>query len=226
MNKKGYFIVLEGPDKAGKSIQLPRVAEWLRSLGLDVVTTREPGGTFIGDQIRHVLLDKDNKGKFVPISEALLFQASRGQLVEEVIRPRLDEGKIVLCDRFKESSIVFQGFARGLGREVIMDLNDVSTSRLEPDLVVFLDIDVDTIIERRDGSGEVNRIDEEDNEFHQMVVDAYRQFYKEDQETTKMWERIDASKDIDEVFDEIKTKIEARLISAGLIERANLGKER
>lgn len=226
--RRGYFIVFEGPDKAGKTLQMVKTREWIASLGLNFITTREPGGTANGDRIRSIIVDLKNK-TLLPRAEALLFQASRAQLVDEVIKPALEAGKIVFCDRYKESSIMFQGYARGLDPKAIMALNEFSTEGLDADLTVYFRISKDELNRRKlvdAQKGLLERIDLESDNFHEKVINAYDRLYEEDQRGPKKWEIIDANKPPDEVSNELKGKLEARLIAAGFLERANLGKER
>lgn len=223
--KKGFFIVFEGPDKAGKTTQVPKTAEWLRSEGLDVYTTREPGGTSIGDQIRKIIADLSNR-EMHPLTEALLFQASRAQLVGEVIERIIAEGSIILCDRYKESSLIYQGLARKLGIPLVETLNEISTAGRDADLTLFFDVDAEVLTERMSKLGNLERIDLEGINFHRRVVDQYRQFYQKDQSGPKKWRRIDGVKSEEEVFGQVKKEVEGALLSNGIIERPLLGKER
>ncbi|MFO7662264.1 MAG: dTMP kinase, partial [Chloroflexota bacterium] len=142
------FITLEGPEGAGKSSQVRPLADFLRRNGFTVETTREPGGTIIGNQIRVCLHDTANTA-MRPITEVLLYAASRAQLVEEVIRPALAEGKIVLCDRYADSTMAYQGYGRGIDMEVLEGLTELATGGLKPDLTLLLDIDVAQGLARR-----------------------------------------------------------------------------
>jgi len=134
---KGLFITIEGPDGAGKSTQIIFIKKFLEEKGYEVLLTREPGGTVIGEKIRGLLLDKSHQ-EMSDITEALLYAASRAQHVAELIIPALSEGKIVLCDRFVDSSIVYQGKGRGLGLESITNINDFATCGLKPNLTILL----------------------------------------------------------------------------------------
>src|SRR3989304_3975926 len=136
------FICLEGREGSGKTSQLPGLAETLRSHGYALLTTREPGGTSIGDQIRQVLFDLDNKTMH-PRTEILLFQASRAQLVEEIIRPALKAGTIVLCDRYADSTLAYQGYGHGVDLDALRQIVSFATGGLKPDLTVFLDVPVE-----------------------------------------------------------------------------------
>jgi dTMP kinase len=139
----GFFLVLDGPDGGGKTTQAARLADWLRERGFDVVTCRDPGGTELGNRLRSLLMDRDS----VPVAmraEMLLFMASRAQMVEEIIRPSLDVGKVVICDRFLLSTIVYQGFGGGLDLAEVAEVGRSATGGLLPDLTVVLDVPPET----------------------------------------------------------------------------------
>lgn len=173
----GFFVTFEGMDGSGKGTQIDLLLPHLRTQGREVVVNREPGGTLIGRQIRRILLDAANTN-LQPTAELLLYFASRAQAVEEVIIPALNEGKVVISDRFTDSTTVYQGAARGLGPEVVELLDAVSCQGLVPDLTILLDIDVDISIARaatrnaESGSTET-RLDEESREFHAKVREGY-----------------------------------------------------
>ena len=166
------FITLEGPEGSGKTSQLPGLAETLRSHGYALLTTREPGGTSIGDQIRQVLFDLDNK-TIHPRTEILLFQASRAQLVEEIIRPALKAGTIVLCDRYADSTLAYQGYGHGVDLDALRQIVSFATGGLKPDLTVFLDVPVEEGLKRRNKGGDWNRLDDYDLAFHRRVRAGY-----------------------------------------------------
>lgn len=165
----GFFIALEGGDGAGKSTQVKLLAEKLKTLGHDVVITREPGGSPIAEKIRHVVLDVANLG-LNERAEALLFAASRAEHVASTIKPSLDLGKTVITDRYMDSSIAYQGIARGLGLEHIRNLNLWATDNLVPDLTIILDVDAEHGLNR---VADPNRLEEESTEFHVVVRDAF-----------------------------------------------------
>ena len=142
----GKFIVLDGPDGSGKSTQITMLAEWLSDQGAEVVTVCDPGGTKVGEKIRSVLLDRET-GSVSPMCEVLLFMASRAQLIEERVRPAMEAGKVVLCDRFISATIAYQG-AVGIDHETIIKLGDTATGGLWPDLTIILDVPVETGAER------------------------------------------------------------------------------
>lgn len=189
------FITVEGPDGSGKTSQLPLLAASLRKQGYDVLTTREPGGTVIGDQIREVLFDLNNKSMH-PRAEILLFQASRSQLVEEVIRPALAAGKVVLCDRYADSTLAYQGYGHQINLEVLSEIVDFATCGLKPDLTLFLDISVEEGLQRRTAGGDWNRLDDYDVEFHQRVRDGYTKMIAAD---PQRWAVVNAARSADAV---------------------------
>jgi dTMP kinase len=182
------FITLEGPEGSGKSSQLPDLAEFLSGQGWDVLTTREPGGTPIGDQIRQILMRLDNQ-ELHPRTEILLFLASRAQLVEQVIKPALREGKLVLCDRFGDSTLAYQGYGHGLNLDTLRTMLDFATDKLKPDLTLLLDVDVETGLQRKRKEDEWNRLDAYALAFHQRVREGYHELCRQEPER---WRVIDA----------------------------------
>ena len=182
------FITLEGPEGSGKSSQLPDLAEFLSGQGWDVLTTREPGGTPIGDQIRQILMRLDNQ-ELHPRTEILLFLASRAQLVEQVIKPALREGKLVLCDRFGDSTMAYQGYGHGLNLDTLRTMLDFATDKLKPDLTLLLDVDVETGLQRKRKEDEWNRLDAYALAFHQRVREGYHELCRQEPER---WRVIDA----------------------------------
>ena len=173
----GLFVTFEGMDGSGKSTQMKRLAERLRAEGFQVHETYEPGGTPIGNQIRRILLDSANE-ELRPTTELLLYFACRAQNVEQSILPALRHGAIVLSDRFTDSTLAYQGVARGLGKQVVLDLDRISCQGLIPDLTVLIDIDLETSLERararnRQLSDSQTRMDDQAVEFHRKVHEAY-----------------------------------------------------
>ena len=196
---KGVFISFEGADGSGKSTQIKLLSDYCKEKGLDVLQTREPGGTQISEKIRNIILDPDNT-EMGAATEALLYASSRAQLVEEVIKPALSEGKIVLCDRFMDSSIAYQGYARKLGDGVRL-INEFAIQSLQPNLTFFLDLDPKEGRERNVVVGKKDRMEKEELTFHQDVYKGYKklaEIYKD------RYVNIDASKSVEEVFQEIK----------------------
>jgi dTMP kinase len=189
------FITLEGPEGSGKSSQLPELAEFLRGQGWDVLTTREPGGTLIGDQIRQILMRLDNQ-ELHPRTEILLFLASRAQLVEQVIKPALREGKLVLSDRFGDSTLAYQGYGHGIDLATLRAMLDFATDNLKPDLTLLLDVDVEIGLQRKRKEDEWNRLDAYELAFHQRVREGYHKLCQLEPER---WRVIDAMQPKDAV---------------------------
>ena len=206
---RGVFVVLEGGDGAGKSTQLRRLAAGLRAAGHDVVRTREPGGTPLGEQVRELVLDPAH-GPVDPRTEALLFAAARAAHVEQLIRPALAAGRSVVCDRFADSSAAYQGAGRGLGVERIAELNDWAAAGLLPDLTVLLDVPAETGRARRatrDGTTG-DRLESEPDTFH----DATRQAFLElAARAPARYLVLDATRPADELAVEIAAAVRARL---------------
>ncbi len=184
MPQPGIFITFEGIDGSGKTTQLRRLAGRLRTRGREVLETAEPGGTRIGTQIRSILLSAANND-LCPMAELLLYFASRAQNVDEFIKPALDAGKVVLSDRFTDSSLVYQGYGRGLGPENVAALDRMACRGLVPALTIFVDIDLKTSIHRaRDRNtaetSDETRLDDESLDFHRTVHEAYLELAKRD----------------------------------------------
>lgn len=189
------FITLEGPEGSGKSSQIPALAQYLEAQGYRVLCTREPGGTSIGDQIRAVLTSMDNP-ELLPRTEILLFLAARAQLVAQVIRPALREGKVVLCDRYGDSTLAYQGYGHGLDLNSLRAMLNFATEGLKPDLTLLMDLDIKTGLARKKSIDEWNRLDAYEVSFHERVRAGYLQLAEEEPER---WQRVDASKPKDDV---------------------------
>ncbi len=186
----GLFITFEGPDGCGKSTQIAPLADYLRSKGRTVYTTREPGGTEISDQVRQIIMAMKNTSMH-PRTELLLFLSARAQLVEEVIRPRLAAGEIVISDRYADSTLAYQGYGHGVDRDVIRNLLAFATGGLKPDLTLLLDVDAETGLRRRQISGgEWNRLDAYQLEFHRRVRAGYHELASLEPER---WGTVDAA---------------------------------
>ena len=205
------LIVFEGPEGAGKSTQLRLLADWLAQRGHDVVAVREPGGTIVGDEIRRILLDPTSD--IMPRSEALLFMASRAQLVESEIRPALDRGSIVLVDRFFLSTYAYQGDGRGLAEDDLRAANRMATSGLVPDRTLLFTLPPEDGLARAIRRGERDRMEQADLAFHERVSRAFGRF------ATPEWQRvhpecgpielIDATGTESEVFDKVVIALHA-----------------
>jgi dTMP kinase len=187
---------MEGGEGAGKSSVREAIGERLQADGHDVVLTREPGGTPLGERIRDLVL----AGTAIddPLAELLLFEAARAHLVASVIRPALERGAVVLCDRFAASSVAYQGYGRGLGREIVEDVNAIATGRLAPDLTLLLDLPVEQGLARRSGEGATNHFDREAVAFHERVRTGFLELARE---SPALWCIIDAARPLDAVVE-------------------------
>jgi dTMP kinase len=203
-----FFITLEGPEGSGKTTQLPLLVDWLHEQGYTVEVTREPGGTDIGDQIRDVLHDPVNAAMDAT-AEILLYSADRAQHVTQCIRPALAAGKIVVSDRYYDSTLAYQGYGRGLDLEMLRTITAFATGGLKPDLTLYLDIVPEEGLQRRQAGGEEwNRLDAETLDFHQRVRAGYMQLIAQEPER---WVVIDAARSVEEVQEEIRAQVEVRL---------------
>lgn len=207
----GFFISFEGPEGSGKSTQIHRLAAALAEQGHAVWTTREPGGTRTGEMVRPILLGP-RAGPLAPWSEALLFTAARAQLVEEVIRPRLLRGELVLCDRFGDSTLAYQGYGRGIDLETLRRLQSEATGGLSPDLTLLLDLPVEAGLARIPRNAK-DRLDRETIAFHQRVYAGYREMAGRE---PQRWRQVDASRDPDEVASGILELVLEALRTAGV----------
>ena len=190
------FITLEGPDGSGKTSQIDPLADFIRQKGYQVYTTREPGGTDIGDQVREVIMGMKNKAMH-PRAETLLFCASRSQLVEEVIRPHLAKGEVVICDRYADSTLAYQGYGHGRDLNQLRFLLDYATGGLKPDLTLLLDMDAEEGLSRRKKcGGEWNRLDDYELELHRRVRQGYLELVHLEPDR---WRVVDASQSLEKV---------------------------
>ena len=171
---EGIFITMEGPDGSGKTTQIKLLKQYLEQKGYDILIAREPGGTVISEAIREIILNKDYQ-EMSYMTELLLYAAARAQLVSQVIKPALEEGKAVICDRFIESSAVYQGIGRGLGVDTVYDVNQYALGGVNPQLTIYMDLDAEEGIRRKKDQAELDRMEMEDLTFHQRVVEGYRQ---------------------------------------------------
>lgn len=201
------FITFEGIEGSGKTTQIPRLVEFLEQAGYKVVTTREPGGTPIGDQIRDILLDLRNTEMQIR-TEVLLFQASRAQLVEQVIRPSLAQGYLVICDRYADSTLAYQGYGYQLDLNQLREIIHFATGGLKPDLTLLLDIDVEEGLRRRFGGGGKNRLDAYDVAFYQRVRQGYHLLA---QAEPQRWVMLDASQPPERVQSDIQKVVQDKI---------------
>ena len=205
------FITFEGPDGSGKTTQVAQIAEILRGRGYNVLLTREPGGTAIGDQIRHILHDMKNEG-MNPRAELLLYNASRAQIVAEAIRPHLESGGLVICDRFFDSTLAYQGYGHGLDLDALRAIITFATGGLSPDLTFYLDISPEAGIQRRlsafDTGGEWTRLDAMGEAFHQRVRAGYHALVAAE---PGRWVTINAAQPVDKVQMDILAVLDKRL---------------
>jgi dTMP kinase len=202
------FLTFEGPEGSGKSTQIALLAQSLTARGCNVLSLREPGGTAIGDQIRDVLHDLRNR-EMHPRAEILLYNAARAQIVEQKIKPHLQSGGIVLCDRFADSTLAYQGYGRGLDLADVRHIVAFATQNLKPDLTLYLDIEVETgLARRRTGGGEWNRMDDQTLEFYRRVRKGYRELMAEE---PQRWVLIDAARDVAEIQRDILVEVDKRL---------------
>lgn len=206
---EGIFITMEGPDGSGKSTQIELLKQYLEHKGFDIVIAREPGGTAISEVIRKVILDPAHK-EMSHMTELLLYAASRAQLVSQVIEPALLDGKAVICDRFVESSAVYQGIGRGLGVDTVYEVNNYALGDVKPKLTIFMDLDAEDGIKRKKEQAELDRMELEDMTFHRRVVEGYRKL------ATLYPERIvpiDATMSVEEIHSRIVDEVEKRFFA-------------
>lgn len=204
---QSMFITLEGPEGSGKTSHIPYLVAYLREKGHVVFPTREPGGTSIGEQIREVIHDLKNV-EMHPRTETLLYQAARAQIVEQVIKPRLADGEIVISDRYYDSTIAYQGHGHQQDLEQVRQLVKYATGGLIPDLTVLLDVDVEEGLKRKKKDNEWNRLDAYTVEFHQRVRAGYLEMVKQE---PNRWVVVDAGQKWDSVQDVLRRVVEERL---------------
>jgi len=192
---RGLFITVEGTDGSGKTTQIVLMKNYLEQKGYDVVLTREPGGTHISEKIREIILDPSNS-RMSAITEMILYAAARAQLVYEVIKPALKSGKIVICDRFIDSSYAYQGFGRGIDLEIVGNVNKAALDGEIPDITFFFDISPEIALSRRKASTGTDRIEREEMEFHMRVYNGYKQLALLNPERIRT---IDSNRTVDEI---------------------------
>lgn len=207
-NIRGAFISLEGGDGSGKSTQLKLLTDYLTENGYDCVFTREPGGTKISEKIREIILDAANKEE-TDETEALLYAAARAQLVKEVIIPSVKNGKIVVCDRFIDSSVAYQGYARGLGKDFVDKINSYPIEYCMPDVTLFFDITPERAFLRKGGADKNDRIEQSGREFHEKVYEGYK---KQLEDFPERIAAIDAEQSVGKVFEDVLNVLRDRKI--------------
>lgn len=204
----GFFLTLEGADGSGKTTQAGLLAAWLRTAGYPLVTAREPGSTVIGERVRALVHDPAHTEIYAR-TEVLLYSAARAQLVEEVIRPALAAGAIVLCDRYYDSTYAYQGYGRGLSLAALHAITEFATGGLRPDLTLYLDIAPEVGLRRRQqGGGEYNRLDREALDFHERVRAGYLALAAAEPER---WVMVDAAGPVEAVQAQLQAVLQARL---------------
>lgn len=203
---KGLFIVMEGLDGSGKTTQINLLEQYLKEAGYECLITREPGGTVIGEEVRELILNPEYK-EMSPVTEMLLYAASRAQLVHEVIGPALEAGRIVISDRFVDSSIVYQGIARNLGISTVAAVNAPGIGIYRPDGIFFIDLSEAEGIRRKKNQKKLDRMEQESIDFHHLVSEGYRKVLAERPEVIK----IDGGKDIDVIQKKIRNHVDELL---------------
>ena len=203
---KGLFIVMEGPDGSGKTTQINLLEQYLKEAGYECLITREPGGTVIGEEVRELILNPEYK-EMSPVTEMLLYAASRAQLVHEVIGPALEAGRIVISDRFVDASIVYQGIARNLGISTVAAVNAPGIGIYRPDGIFFIDLSEAEGIRRKKNQKKLDRMEQESIDFHHLVSEGYRKVLAERPEVIK----IDGGKNIDVIQKKIRNHVDELL---------------
>jgi dTMP kinase len=202
----GLFVTFEGVEGSGKTTQLKLTEAWLRSLAYQVKTTREPGGTELGTSIRALLLQG---GEVSDRAELLLLMADRAHHVETAIAPSLAQGYIVLCDRYYDSTIAYQGYGRGMDLEQIAQINRIATNGLQPDLTLWFDLDVKVgLVRAKQVSGQLDRMERLDLEFHQRVAQGFKELAEQERERIVS---IDASQNVDRIQAQIQSQIQSHM---------------
>lgn len=205
---KGLFITVEGVDGCGKTTQIKLMEKYLRGKGINVVLAREPGGTNISEAIRSIILDA-RYTEMSYITEMLLYASARAQLVAQVIKPALNEGNVVICDRFIDSSYVYQGFGRGIDLKTIEEVNKVAMDGVEPDITFLFDLNPEVALKRRIAVSEADRMEKENIEFHNKVYSGYLKLAEMFPERIRV---INSEGTIDDIFIKVKTHLD-RLLS-------------
>lgn len=203
----GLFVTFEGGEGSGKSTQVARLAARLRGLGIDPMLTREPGGTPVAEGVRALLLDPERRP--VPVAEALLMEASRAQLVSTVIRPAIESGRVVICDRYADSTLAYQGAGRGLDAGLLASWNEAATGGLRPDVTLLFDVSPEVGLPRRQNApGSTNRLDREPKDFHERVRARYLELARAE---PARWVVLDGTLHADELETQVWEAVIARL---------------
>lgn len=200
----GKFITIEGCEGVGKSTQLKKLKEYFESKGIDAVFTREPGGTEISEQIRSIILNPQNT-EMTPVTELLLYAAARRQHTEQLIIKSVNEGRVVICDRYADSTMAYQGWGRNLDKALIENLNNLALAGVKIDCTLFLDLEPEKGFLRKGGADKGDRMENEKLDFHKKVYEGFCAVADKDKDRVV---RIDASKDADGVFEQIRTTLE------------------
>lgn len=209
---KGVFITLEGIEGTGKSTQVKLLSDALRDKGYSVIQTEEPGGTAISVKIRELLLSLESQG-IQPVTELLLYNASRVQLVQEVIMPAMQRGDIVIADRFNDSTVAYQGYGRGIPLEIIESIDRIATGGLKPDVTILIDLDVRTGLTRNREANKIDRLEREDISFHERVRRGFLTLAEQEKER---FVKIDGSADINAMHIKIADSINVFLTARGI----------
>ena len=204
----GLFITFEGPDGCGKTSIMNLIKEYYKR-NEKIIFTREPGGTKISEKIREIILSNDNSN-MSPRTEALLYSASRAQHIDELIKPNLDKGNIVISDRFVLSSLAYQGGGRELGVENVKKINDFAINGVNPDMIIFFYVDPLTTLKRKSLNVDADRLELSGDDFHSRVYDTYMELL-EKMKDEKVLKKVDATKSMSEVFEDVKNIIDEKL---------------
>lgn len=200
----GLFITVEGMDGSGKTTQIGLIVDYLKSKGYEVVLTREPGGTNISEKVRSIVLDPENTEMGI-LTEMLLYASARAQLVAELIKPSLEKGKIVICDRFVDSSYVYQGIGRGIDTEMVRTVNKIAMDGVFPDITFFFDISPEIALKRRIQATGADRIENEEMDFHWKTYQGYKKLADMHPERIKA---IDSDRTVEEIFEDVKQQLD------------------
>ena len=203
--EKGIFITVEGTDGSGKTTQIKKMEAYLKDKGYDVILLREPGSTRISEKIRSLILDPENT-EMGDTTELLLYAAARAQLISEIIKPSVEAGKVVICDRFIDSSLAYQGYGRGINLDTIIDINRVAIDGTMPDLTIFFDISPEIALERRKAATSTDRIEKEKMDFHMKVYYGYKSLAAKHPQRIKT---VDSTRGIEEIFDDVRILLDS-----------------